>query len=449
MESNKIKFPLYVLIYTIILLSVLSFLKTDFKLGAWSLVKVDMFSELKSKPFIETEMDSFESSGKTNPISGGTKEAGAIVQYSDTNENSGLKIFMKALYDLKRGKRKKIRIAYFGDSMIEGDLISQDLRKKLQKKFGGTGVGFVPVTSISAPNRGSVQHTYSPNWKDASFQNSRWGAYPFGFSGHVFYPKAPNCWFKLKGVKEERLKDFLAVKFFYGKADSGQTILVNDTLINLAFIKSFNIETIKFNTPQNKVVFNMGSTIDLPVYGASIESELGITLDNYSFRGISGIELSEIPGAYFKSINEKYPYDLVILHYGPNLLFKPELIDFSWFERKMEKTMAHLKKNLPKTSILIIGSADKASHVLGNWQTALGVVPLIHSQQRIAKKYHCAFWNLYEMMGGKNSMVEWADKKPVLANKDYTHFNYKGAQKVGNYLFKSILDNFNEYEQKN
>ena len=50
----------------------------------------------------------------------------------------------------RQQKQKKTRIGYFGDSMIEGDLITQDFRSTLQDTFGGIGVGFMPVTSIVA-----------------------------------------------------------------------------------------------------------------------------------------------------------------------------------------------------------------------------------------------------------------------------------------------------------
>jgi hypothetical protein len=54
--------------------------------------------------------------------------------------------FAEKLHQLKTTKKGKIRIAYFGDSMIEGDLLTQTLRKLLQKEFGGYGVGFFPFT---------------------------------------------------------------------------------------------------------------------------------------------------------------------------------------------------------------------------------------------------------------------------------------------------------------
>jgi len=49
-------------------------------------------------------------------------------------------------------------------------------------------------------------------------------------------------------------------------------------------------------------------------------------------------------------------------------------------------------------------------------------------------------------MGGKNSMPSWVFAKPALANKDFTHFTYRGATLVAEMLYKSIMS---EYEKFN
>lgn len=46
-----------------------------------------------------------------------------------------------------------VRIAVFGDSFIEADIFTADLREMLQKRFGGCGVGFVTITSTIAKSK--------------------------------------------------------------------------------------------------------------------------------------------------------------------------------------------------------------------------------------------------------------------------------------------------------
>ena len=42
-------------------------------------------------------------------------------------------------------------------------------------------------------------------------------------------------------------------------------------------------------------------------------------------------------------------------------------------------------------------------------------------------------------------MKTWAEKKPILAGSDYTHFNQSGSAKIGRLIGNAIL---NEYEKK-
>ncbi len=65
------------------------------------------------------------------------KKPELITNFYKGNNVNALAFFSEKLHQLKTTKKGKIRIAYFGDSMIEGDLLTQTLRKLLQKEFGG------------------------------------------------------------------------------------------------------------------------------------------------------------------------------------------------------------------------------------------------------------------------------------------------------------------------
>jgi hypothetical protein len=51
-------------------------------------------------------------------------------------------------------------------------------------------------------------------------------------------------------------------------------------------------------------------------------------------------------------------------------------------------------------------------------------------------------------MGGYNSMVLWADSINPLANKDYTHLNFRGSKKVSNLIFNSLKNNYALWQKK-
>ena len=68
-----------------------------------------------------------------------------IEEYADS-AGRGMNCFYEALGKVASLDRP-VRIAYFGDSFIEADILTGDLREMLQKRFGGCGVGYVSITT--------------------------------------------------------------------------------------------------------------------------------------------------------------------------------------------------------------------------------------------------------------------------------------------------------------
>lgn len=73
---------------------------------------------------------------------------------------------------------------------------------------------------------------------------------------------------------------------------------------------------------------------------------------------------------------------------------------------------------------------------------------MVATQKEIARSHKVAFWNLYEAMGGENTMVNWVEGDTVLAAKDYTHLNTKGAKRVGDLFFNKLMASKNYYQQQ-
>jgi len=428
--------PFFFILTAFITVLLLSFLGNTFSVLGVQFKNINIISDLIPGSAAEDTL--------TAAIPGTFKDSTtkALPDYRTSDEiigyegNAPLQAFIKALQDLSSGKRKKVRIAYFGDSMIEGDLLTQDLRKLLQDYFGGRGVGFVPVTSIVAGFRQSVSHSFSQNWNENTFLN-RQGLKGSGLfiSGHAFRP-SENSSVHYSAVNYARLDNFDECYLLYGKTDSTAHFTLNDSVYSFTGNAMFNSQFVAANQHSIKASFSgSGNTI----YGFSFESSHGVFLDNLAFRGISGMELQSIPEPMLQSINQSHPYDLIVVQYGPNLLFKPELIDFKWYSKPMETAIAALKQAFPQTSILVVGTADKSVRYDGEYRTQKGVIPLTEVQNRIAHETQTNFWSLYNAMGGRNSMIRWVNSTPPLANVDYTHLTHKGATQVARILFDKLM----------
>lgn len=367
---------------------------------------------------------------------------------NNTDNPTALFDFFSHLQEMTKKKRKKIRIAYFGDSMIEADLITEDLRRMLQDYFGGGGTGFVPVTSIVSGLRRTIVHSFSSNWDEMSYKSDDKAAGNLFISGHSFF-STNKSEVTYRTTNLPRLDNFSNVSVLYGSPVAGNsldaTIFVNDSAYPVTAANLFNKLDLQFNN--SKAIKIEISSNAIPVYGAAFEADSGIVLDNFSFRGISGTELNYFSEEYLRQVQAARPYDLMIFHYGPNLLFKPNITDFSWYTRKMLPTLQKIKSSFPQTSLLLISTADKGFRSNGDWHTEKSVRPLIDAQYTMATSTGIDFFNLYNAMGGEDAIVQWVNADTVLANKDYTHANRRGAKKIAELIFNAIMKEYKQYEK--
>ncbi|TWI92251.1 GDSL-type esterase/lipase family protein [Chitinophaga japonensis] len=458
--NNRSAHPFYIIAGTMVCLLALSSVNNSFSLQGYRFRKVDLLADIKKeipariskqrplaqKPAPDTlhATDSLQAA----QMPAHTRPSYDFMTYTGIQENfdtasAGMQHFLQALQELKEGKRRKVRIAYFGDSMIEGDLITSDLRDSLQAIFGGAGVGFVPVTSIVAAFRGTIRHTFSDNWTDYHFKNNPPEDVLLGLSGHAFFPEAES-WAKYSPVQKRRLDRFKRVSVFYGPVAGNCNVAINNKVYTLTGTAPLNELSLRQDTLQRSVLLQYAGGEPLPFYGLSFESDTGIYVDNFSFRGISGVELGKLRSRMLQQMQRSHPYDLVVLHYGANVLFRPEATDYSWYQQLMQRVLASLRSNWPRTSFLIVGTADKAYKKADHYVTAPGVPALLKVQHALAQEHGTAYWNLYAAMGGEGSMTHWVEGDTILANKDYTHFNRHGAARVGALLYKAIMDEFKQ-----
>ena len=366
--------------------------------------------------------------------------------------NQYLVTFFEKLFQLETKKEGNVRIAYFGDSMTDGDLIVKDFRTYLQEKFGGQGVGFVNITSESASSRSSITHEFSGNWKTQSYLKVKRPSNPFGVNGHVFYANdtANVAWVKYKANKTRFASELPRPTLFYGSSSnkegkvfymSGADTIVKkltpNKAVNTLALSEGNLKSIKVN-------FKKADSI--PIYGFNFDDGKGVHVDNFSNRGNSGLPIGSFDVATMRAFHSKLDYDLIVLQYGANVLNYGSL-NYGWYEKRMTKVVAHLKECFPGVAILIVSTADKSTKYDLEMKTDSAVVPLNTAQKRYAIKSESSFVNMYTLMGGDGSMIQWVEQEPARANKDYTHFNHRGAKEAANLIFTQLNQGYEMYKE--
>lgn len=363
-----------------------------------------------------------------------------ITDFNSDSNKVALSKLMHKLADLKKGNKRKIRIAYFGDSMIEGDLLTQTFRQLFQKEFGGCGVGFVPIKCPTSKFRQTVTSKTSGGWKEQNFKSDKKPSNLF-LSGYLF--RSNDDWVEMTDRTITDNNAIIEKYLFYGNTDIPVLINVNGSDIVIPSKEVFGkIILNKENTTDIKIT---STDIQLPIYGISFESESGIIIDNFSFRGISGVELNTIDTAFLNIVAEKNNYDLIIFQYGVNVLFRPHDKVFNWYARMLKPVIQKFKHSFNNADIIIVSTADRAFRYDGEYKSAEGIDSLIKAQAVVAYENEITFYNQFETMGGHNSIVAWANAKPSLANKDYIHPNLRGAEVLATNFFNAIIKDYNKY----
>ena len=79
-------------------------------------------------------------------------------------------------------------------------------------------------------------------------------------------------------------------------------------------------------------------------------------------------------------------------------------------------------------SILVVGAGDMAKESEGKYASYSWIPKITEAQKKAALKAGCAYWDLFSMMGGMNSILVWSKKGMAVTN---GHFSEKGTKDGG------------------
>ena len=347
---------------------------------------------------------------------------------------------------LEEVDRRTVRVVHYGDSQIEEDRMTQTLRRHLQDLYGGGGVGMLPLHQ-TIPTR-TIKQTLTINGiRQTSQQGPR---------RHLVY-----------GPKAQRREDGV-----YGAM--GQVAIIGDTALQRQDSAVLHVEPMG-KKPHSETYFNRlrlwakgdfrcyvngqpvidSSATILPladsttscdlalvgfgeVYAVSLETEKGVIVDNVPMRGCTGTIFTDIDSTQLATFYRETNTRLIIMQFGGNAIpFNEQPSTIAGTVQSLRKQVRYLRQCAPEASILFVGPGDMLTLIDGETTT----YPLLPYMDRLLRKMaaeeHIAYFSLYEMMGGKESMLRW--QKNGWAGSDGVHFTRRGAEIAGEKLSEYIL----------
>ena len=198
MKVNPVQNSLILCLTVILILGLLSVIP-PFKLGDFQFRRIDPLSAIRANPE-DTEENLAEASEQVTvdsknqapdsvqDVDVSTCKQGVTCIEDFSKDKKAIKKILKALSEIRKIK-KPVRIAFYGDSFIEGDVFCGSVRDTLQSVFGGRGVGFVPITSHITGFRNTIKHDFE-NWRTYSIVSKKdsLADLEMGPAGYCFKP---------------------------------------------------------------------------------------------------------------------------------------------------------------------------------------------------------------------------------------------------------------------
>jgi len=362
-----------------------------------------------------------------------------IEDYSDGH--AGLRRFFEAL---RRSRTRPVRIAFLGDSFIEGDIMVGDFRNSLQQQFGGHGVGFVPINSVSAGFRSTIDQ-HGEGWTAYSIIDNK--EQKFILSGMFFKANAEQAKLSFRTAsKFALLRNVSSLKFLYDRNEDTYMQLVYNAgdSVSMSLPPTNKIEQFELVGTVNDGAFTFSNTKGFRALGIALEDNTGVIVDNFSLRGNSGLIYEYLDPTVCESLHAVRPYDLIVLQYGLNVIDKTSL-DYDWYRTRMTAVIEHLQRCFPESDVLLLSVSDRANQYNGTVSTMPAVLSLLHVQRQIARQAHIPFWNMFGSMGGENSILTYVQKG--WAGKDYTHMTFKGGREIARNLMKVLMKEKEYYDE--
>lgn len=372
-----------------------------------------------------------------------------IIDFADSTSR-GMEPYYRAIERMKQDGGG-VRVAFFGDSFIEADIMTADLREMLQKEYGGCGVGFVDIGSKFNNFRPTVVHNFGGWQSRATTDSTGFNRSKQGIAMRYFLPSA-GAYVEYKGQRKyaSQLDSFqLASIYFNTQGKVSLTAQINGgSERSEVFMGSDRLQRMQVKGNIASVRWQVKSAESAVFFGATLDGKNGIAVDNLAMRSSSGISLQTIPLATLKEFNRLRPYDLIILQYGLNVATERGR-NYDHYKLRMQKTLKHLKEAFPQAGILLVSVGDRNYKTeSGNLRTMPGVKNLIKYQETIAAESGVAFWNMFEAMGGEGSMVKLVQAQPPMANYDYTHINFRGGKYLAGFMFEALKHGKDEFDRR-
>lgn len=376
--------------------------------------------------------------------------------------------FFQVLEETARGRA--VRVLHIGDSHVASDLMTGQLRRAFQGRFGEAGRGYVYAGKPWRHFRmEGVSYSMSKGWSRYNARGTTPG--PFGFGGTRLVTDEEDATIT-RGASEEDGAPFVMARISFLTDPLGGSFEVTDSSGDFSRVFSTGGDEVEvasidvvFPEPVTELMVRAVGDGPITLLGTSTRSgQGGVIYDALGLNGATARTFLRVEEEHARAELAMFAPDLIIITLGTNDIYnlrKKELLPEHRDEAEagFVGLLARHKAAAPEAACVLMlpmdvmrkprrkrCNTDQREAGLCDW-TRIEAAELIEQAMRdVAAEHGCALWDARAAMGGPASILGWAAREPALAGKDGVHLRKLGYQMLGDALFADLMDAFSRFE---
>lgn len=359
--------------------------------------------------------------------------------------------FYEKLARLVRGRAKDhVRILMYGDSNLTRDDISGELRRTLQVRWGDGGHGYVGVGKPwSWYIHNDVKHGAADKaWKVYSMSTDQVADHLYGFGGLASQNviEKARAWVATADAGAAVGKTASRVGVMYLERPGHGAFHVSIDGSHVARVDShgekIHASLWQHSLPDTAHKLELTSEADIVrLLGVVLERQTpGVVVDSVGIGGVNVELLARGDRALTLETLRLRKHDLVILLTGATEPDSPGHVAAT------KELVARHEEALPEAPFLILSPPDLAGGTLKNPMPSVRIEQIEKQKRRAAEEAKTMFWDFRGAMGGRLSIVRFAEHK--MAWNDFIHLTASGGRYMGRRLAFALMRDFSRYLER-
>jgi lysophospholipase L1-like esterase len=255
-------------------------------------------------------------------------------------------------------------------------------------------------------------------------------------------------------ISFNKTREYKRMRLFYGNAKSpvDLKLFVNGEMVFTETLKTgldYDVVSCDLPAATDNVVLKFSGFDSPDIYGVELVENRGVIVDNIALRGSSGTIFTQTDFKHSTKMYTDLDPGLFILQFGGNVM--PYIKDQKaidsygrWFAGQIKR----LKQSCPGVAVIVIGPSDMSTKIKDKYVTYEYLPAVVQALKNAALSTGSGYWDMYQAMGGYNSMPGWVNAKPELAAPDYVHFTPKGSTLISNMFYNAFILEYNNFLKK-